>query len=356
MATSSTPKLFQPILVGTVNLPYEHALEYYKQRTSVPGTLAIAEAAVIAARAGGYDHVAGIWSNEQIARWKQVVDAVHKNGSFIFLQLWALGRVAHLDVLEQEGGYPHVAPSPIPLPSEDGDPPSPHAPVPRALTVNEIGEYVRLFATAAENAVLRAGFDGVEIHGANGYLPDQFLQTNSNKRTDAYGGSVQNRVRFVLEVTSAIVKAVGAERVGIRLSPWMTYQGMGMPDPVPTFSEVVTRIRDDHPGFAYIHVLEPTADYRPKEQSGKGIEGESNKFLRDIWGDRPYIANYGFERDSAIETVEREGGLISFGRHFISNPDLPLRLKENIELTPSDPNTYATHGPEGYIDYPLTAE
>jgi len=222
--------------------------------------------------------------------------------------------------------------------------------------VEEIGEYVRLFATAAENAVLRAGFDGVEIHGANGYLPDQFLQTNSNERTDAYGGSVQNRVRFVLEVTSAVAKAVGAERVGIRLSPWLTYQGMGMPDPVPTFSEVVTRIRDDHPGFAYIHVLEPTTDHRPKEQSGKGIEGESNKFLRDIWGVRPYIANYGFERGSAIETVEREDGLISFGRHFISNPDLPLRLKEDLELIPSDPNTYATHGSEGYIDYPLGVE
>jgi NADPH2 dehydrogenase len=149
------------------------------------------------------------------------VDAVHKNGSSIFLQLWALGRTAHPDVLQEEGGYPHVAPSPIPLVRS----PSSTPPVPRALTVEEIGEYVQLFATAARNAVLRAGFDGVEIHAANGYLPDQFLQTNTNERTDSYGGSVENRARFVLEITEAVVNAVGANKVGIRFSPWSTFQG-----------------------------------------------------------------------------------------------------------------------------------
>jgi NADPH2 dehydrogenase len=147
---------------------------------------------------------------------------VHKNGSFIFLQLQALGRTASPDVLQEEGGYPHVAPSPIPL---NKSPSSTPPPVPRALTVEEIGEYVQLYATAARNAVLGAGFDGVEIHSANGYLPDQFLQSNSNQRSDFYGGSVENRMRFALEVTEAIVKAVGANRVGIRLSPWTTYQG-----------------------------------------------------------------------------------------------------------------------------------
>jgi NADPH2 dehydrogenase len=153
----------------------------------------------------------------------QIVDAVHKNGSFIFLQLWALGRSATPDVLQEEGGYPLVAPSPIPIPTNGDDNTSP--PSPRALTVEEIEEYVQLFALAARNAVLGAGFDGVEIHGANGYLPDQFLQTSSNKRTDLYGGSVENRARFVLQVTEAVVNAVGAKKVGIRLSPWSTYQG-----------------------------------------------------------------------------------------------------------------------------------
>ena len=148
---------------------------------------------------------------------------MHKNGSFIFMQLGALGRAASPDVL-QEGGYPLVGPSPIPLPNKGADNTSP-PPVPHALTVEEIGEYVQLFATAARNAVHGAGFDGVEIHAANGYLPDQFLQTNSNARTDLYGGSVENRVRFVLEVTEAVVNAVGANKVGIRFSPWATYQG-----------------------------------------------------------------------------------------------------------------------------------
>jgi NADPH2 dehydrogenase len=161
-----------------------------------------------------------------LSSW-QVVDAVHENGSFIYLQLWALGRTAFPDVLQEEGGYPLIAPSPIPLSTKNDPnaPPSTPQAVPRALAIEEIKEYMRLFASAAENAVLRAGFDGVEIHAANGYLPDQFLQTNSNTRTDAYGGSVQNRARFVLEVTDAVVKAVGADRVGIRFSPWSTFQG-----------------------------------------------------------------------------------------------------------------------------------
>jgi NADPH2 dehydrogenase len=149
---------------------------------------------------------------------------VHKNGSFIYLQLWALGRTAHPDVLKEEGGYPLVAPSPIPLPTK-GDDNAPPPPLPHALTVEEIREYVQLFAAAARNAVVGAGFDGVEIHAANGYLPDQFLQTNTNNRTDLYGGSVENRARFVLEVTEAVVNAVGANKVGIRLSPWSTFQG-----------------------------------------------------------------------------------------------------------------------------------
>ena len=149
---------------------------------------------------------------------------MHKNGSFIYLQLWALGRTAEPDVLQEEGGHPLVSASPIPLQkgADNASPP----PLPRALTVEEIGEYVQLFATAARNAVHGAGFDGVEIHAANGYLPDQFLQTNTNTRTDSYGGSVENRARFVLEITEAVVNAVGANKVGIRLSPWSTFQGV----------------------------------------------------------------------------------------------------------------------------------
>ncbi|KAH9056419.1 hypothetical protein EDB87DRAFT_1824209 [Lactarius vividus] len=357
--TAPVPKLFLPIQVGTTDLQhrvvlapmkrtraderYVHGalgLEYYKQRTSTPGTLAITEGTFIALHAGGSTNVPGIWSDEQIAGWKSITDAVHANGSFIYLQLWVLGRVAEGDVLRKAGGYSIVAPSAIALEGHE---------TPRELTVAEIKEYVQLYATAAENAVLKAGFDGVEIHSASGYLPDQFLQTVSNTRTDDYGGSLENRLRFVLEVTEAVVKAVGANKVGIRISPYLTLQGMGMPDPIPTFAELVTRIRDSYPDFAYLHVIEIT------DILGT-VTRPSSKFLRDIWGDRPYIANGSYERDTAIEVVEKEGGLVSFGRYFISNPDLPRRLKENTELALSDPKTWWTQGAEGYVDYPFAPE
>ncbi|KAH9031919.1 hypothetical protein EDB85DRAFT_1303051 [Lactarius pseudohatsudake] len=353
------PNLFQPIQVGTANLQHrvvlppmkrarageryvlgELGLKYYKQRTSTPGTLAITEGAVIALRAGGDTNVPGIWSDEQIAAWKSITDAVHANGSFIYLQLWSLGRVALGDVLRKDGDYEVVGASAIPLEGYE---------TPRPLTVAEIKEYVQLYATAAENAVLKAGFDGVEIQSAGGFLPDQFLQTVSNTRTDEYGGSLENRLRFVLEVTEAVVKAVGANKVGIRISPYLKERGMGMPDPIPTYTKLVTSIRDSYPDFAYLHVIEITNVVGP-------VTRPSTKFLRDIWGDRPYIANGGYERDTAIEVVEKEGGLVSFARYFISNPDLPRRLKENIELALSDPQTWMTQGAEGYIDYPFAPE
>ncbi|KAF8269629.1 hypothetical protein EI94DRAFT_1828846 [Lactarius quietus] len=357
-------KLFRPIRVGNADLQHrvvlapmkraradeQHvhgtlALEYYKQRTSVPGTLAITEGTFIAPKAGGQTNIPGIWDDKQIAGWKPITDAVHANGSSIFLQLWALGRVAEGDALRKAGNYSVAGPSDIAMEGYE---------TPRALTVEEIKEYAELYAAAAENAVLKAGFDGVEIHSASGYLRDQFLQTASNHRTDEYGGSVENRLRFVSEVTDAVVQAVGANRVGIRLSPYLTMNGMGMPDPVPTFAGLVTRIRDSYPDFAYLHVLEATDLILtgPKVP----VSRPSVKFLRDIWGDRPYIANANYERDTAIEVVEREGGLVSFARHFSSNPDLPRRLKENIELTPCDPGTWWTQGAEGYIDYPFAEE
>jgi len=228
-------------------------------------------------------------------------------------------------------------------------------PVPHALTVEEIGEYVQLFAAAARNAVLRAGFDGVEIHAGFGYLVDQFLQTNSNERTDRYGGSVENRARFVLEIIEAVVTAVGANKVGIRFSPWSTFQGMRMPDPLATFAEVVKRIRVGYPDFAYLHIIEPTTHHRPAGEGDTGNK-DSSKVLRDIWGSGAYISSSDYGRDSAIEVVEKEGGLVAFARHFISNPDLPLRLKNNLELAPSNRETYYTPGSEGYIDYPFATE
>ncbi|KAH9988897.1 hypothetical protein BJV77DRAFT_1019753, partial [Russula vinacea] len=272
----------------------ELAKTYYDQRATVPGTLIIAEATFIAPQAAGYENVPGIWSDAQIAGWKAVTDAVHAKGS------------ANAGVLKTEGNFEVVGPM-----------------IPRELTVPEIKEYAQLYAKAARNAI-EAGFDGVEIHGANGYLVDQFLQSVSNERTDEYGGSIQNRLRFPLEVIDAVVKAVGAERTGIRLSPWSKFQGMGMEDPVPTFTGLLEHIREAHPNFAYVHVIE------------------------DVWGGRPYIA---------ADTVEKHGGLIAFGRHFIANPDLPLRLKEGISLTPYNRDTfYLAEAAVGYVDYPFANE
>lgn len=246
-------KLFQPIKVGNLTLNHRIVLppltrnrqtkthvpliplvaEYYAQRASTPGTLLIAEATFIAAQAGGLDHYPGIWNQEQISAWKdvttssyslsskyakdssQVTTAVHAKGCYIFLQIQALGGAASIDVLSSESPpFPYVAASAV----SQGYPG-----IPRPLTTEEISEYVQLFATAASNAVEGAGFDGVEIHGANGYLVDQFLQDVTNQRDDKYGGSIENRVRFGLEVVDAVVHAVGAEKVGIRLSPWSRY-------------------------------------------------------------------------------------------------------------------------------------
>ncbi|KAI9459881.1 NADH:flavin oxidoreductase/NADH oxidase [Lactarius psammicola] len=357
---SSVSSLFQPLRVGTADLQHrvvmapmtrhradknhvhgELAKTYYSQRSSVPGTLIISEATFLAPHALGYANTPGIWSDAQIAAWKSITDAVHANGSYIFIQLLAPGRAANLAVLKQEGGFDLVAPSPI---SFDDN-------VPRELTVAEIKEYVQLYSEAASNAI-KAGFDGVEIHAAYGYLLDQFLQSVSNERTDEYGGSVENRVRFPLEVINAVVESVGAERMAIRISPWSPYHGMGMKDPLPTFTTFIERIRDEHPNLAYIHVVE--ASVNGNTIVSPTDETQSNEFLRKIWGNRPYIAAGGMDRARAIDTVSKYGGLVAFGRHFLANPDLPLRLKEGLSLTGYNYDTFYTpESAAGYIDYPF---
>ncbi|KAI9439125.1 hypothetical protein H4582DRAFT_117949 [Lactarius indigo] len=361
--------LFQPIRVGNVDLQHrvvmapltrlrankdhvhgELAKTYYAQRSSVPGTLIISEATFIAPQAAGYANVPGIWNDAQIAGWKKTTDAVHANGSYIFLQLWALGRTADPAILRQEGGFDVVAPSPISL-SGDGE-----RVVPREITTTEIKEYAQLYSKAAINAI-EAGFDGVEVHAANGYILDQFLQTVSNERTDEYGGSVENRVRFPLEVISAVVEAIGAEKTAVRISPWSKFQGMGMKDPLPTFTTFIERIRDAHSNFAYIHVVEPRVDGISDEAVTDENRAQSNEVLRKTWGNRPYIAAGGMDGATAVDTVEKYGGLVAFGRHFIANPDLPLRLKEGLSLTRYNRDTFyasgATEAAAGYIDYPF---
>ena len=239
----------------------------------------------------------------------QVVDAVHANGSYIYLQLWAFGRTTDVELLKSEDpSFELVGPSAIPM--------SPSDPTPRPLTVEEIKTYVQWHATAADKAVNGAGFDGVELHFANGYLPDQFLQDVSNQRTDEYGGSIENRARFPLEIIKAVSNAVGEDRVGFRISPWNTWQGMKMEDPKPTFAYFVSQAKERFPNLAYLHAIEPRVSGIEDRDSH---DSESNEFLRKIWGDKVFIAAGGYTPKAAAETVSTLGGLVAFGRHYIAN-------------------------------------
>ncbi|KAH9851129.1 NADH:flavin oxidoreductase/NADH oxidase [Lenzites betulinus] len=360
----STPALFQPIQVGDIKLGHrvvfapltrfradaahvhtDLGVEYYKQRASVPGTLLITEATYITAQAGGMPHVPGIWNDAQVAAWKKITDAVHAKGSFIYLQLWALGRAARPAVLHQENAsYDYVAPSPIGLSSSPED-------VPRALTKEEIKEYVQWYAEAARRAVNEAGFDGVEIHGANGYLIDQFLQDVSNTRTDEYGGSIENRARFALEVTEAVAAAVGQSKTSIRLSPWSKYQDQGMQDPVPTWTYLVEQYKEKFPNLAYIHVVAPGA---PANELPSGTDPD---FIYKLWTPRPVITTGGYDRESGLKVAEETGQIIGYGRPFLANPDLPFRLQKDIKLNDPEYDTfYLPVTEKGYTTYPFSEE
>jgi len=360
----STPRLFQHITIGDITLSHRMALapltrcrasetgvhsslavEYYSQRASTPGTLLIAESTSISAKGSGFNNVPGIWSDEQVAAWKKVTDAVHAKGSYIYLQLYAAGRQANPAVLEKQGLRDAFAgPSQIALQRQP-------LPVPRALSVEEIREFVHVHAAAARNAVHGAGFDGVEVHCANGYLLDQFLQDTANKRTDEYGGSIENRARFPLEAIQAVVDAVGAKKTSVRLSPWGTWGDMRMEDPKPTFTYFVERLRDLHSDLAYLHVVEPSVS--GASSVDKVPEGDSNDFIRQLWAPRPLISAGCYTRASALEAAEKTGDIIAFGRTFLANPDLPLRIIKDIPLTPYNRATFYTKGAEGYTDYPF---
>ncbi|KAB5588109.1 inactive dehydrogenase EasA [Ceratobasidium theobromae] len=372
MSTSgASSRLFDPLQVGDITLQHrvimapltryradknhvhgDLAVQYYGQRAEVPGTLLITEATFIAAEAGGYEYIPGIWNEAQIAAWKRIVEAVHSKGSFIFLQLWALGRSAEPKVLAAEG-LPYVSSSPIPL---TGIPE-----VPRELAKEDIRRYVGLYAQAAKNAVEKAGFDGVEIHSANGYLLDQFLQDVCNKRTDEYGGSVENRTRFTLEVTDAVVAAIGVKKTAIRFSPWSRFQDMRMDDPIPTFSYLMEQLAQRHPELAYVHFVEPRVsgdnEVGHAHEVGTPKHPDSNDFARKIWGSRPLLIAGGYKPDTAAAAAEQypNAGIV-FGRYFLANPDLPERLRMGIALNHYDRKTFYTNGAEGYIDYPRAAK
>jgi N-ethylmaleimide reductase len=356
-----TAKLFSPVTIGALELAnrvvmapltrnradndsgevLDMHVDYYRQRASAG--LIITEASQISAEGKGYIQTPGIHTEAQAAAWKKVTDAVHAEGGKIVIQLWHVGRISHVSI--QPDGQAPVAPSAIPAGvktfTQNGFEDTSE---PRALELDEMPRIVADFVNAAEMAK-KAGFDGVEVHGANGYLLDQFLKTGSNKRDDAYGGSVENRARLLMEVLDGVTGVWGPGRVGLRLSPFSPANGIEDADPQATFDYVVKELnRFD---LAYLHMVEgATGGSRELE------EGESIAKLRSLF-DGPYMANNGYDRELAIRNVaEGRADLVAFGRPFISNPDLVERLERGAPLNDGDQDTFYGGGREGYTDYP----
>ena len=332
------------------NIPSEMNARYYAQRAT-PGGLLITEATQISQTGKGYPATPGIHSPEQVAGWRLVTDAVHKEGGLIFLQLWHVGRISHRS--HQPDGAIPVAPSAIAPAGKAITASGEKVPfeTPRALHLGEIPSLVAEYYSAARNA-LAAGFDGAELHAANGYLLDQFLRDNTNKRTDRYGGSFENRARLLLEVLEAVGEVFGLERVGIRLSPLGTFNDMHDSDPVAVFSFVLRALAKKP--IAYVHLIEARADERPSEESvalGSGAAPTAALFRSFYPG--VLIGAGGFTRESATEAITAGTvDAVAFGKLFISNPDLPLRLKLDRTLNSYDHATFYGGGVEGYTDYP----
>eukprot|EP00775_Hariotina_reticulata_P009807 gene9807-9965_t len=338
------------------NVPVPDMATYYGQRAT-PGGLIISEATVICPEGRGYPQIPGIHSQEQVEAWKPVVQAVHDKGGLFLCQLWHVGRASHSD-FQPDGGAP-VAPSAIAVGegfdvyTDKGGPFE--YPVPRALEIQEIPAIVKAYAEAARNAIA-AGFDGVEVHGANGYLLDQFWKDSSNTRTDQYGGSDENKARLLLEVMEAVAAAVGADRVGLRLSPYNTF--LNACDSVERAVEknvwLMKELDRRVPGLAYIHMVEPRLAGGNTEVEGH-IDHSLAPFREAT--SRPFLAAGGFKRDAAIAALEgSKADAIVFGRYFISNPDLPRRLAIDAPLAKYDRNTFYSFGREGYLDYPSLEE
>ncbi|RAO72416.1 uncharacterized protein BHQ10_008428 [Talaromyces amestolkiae] len=328
------------------HIPTPMMQEYYGQRAKVPGTLIIGESTFISPEQGGYANAPGIYNEKQVEAWRKVTDEVHMHGSYIVAQLLAVGRSADINIAAREG-ITITSSSSI---RQDDD----HA-VPVSLSVPQIQETIRSYVSAAENAI-RAGFDAVEIHGGYGYLIDQFLQDTANQRTDEYGGSIENRSRFAIEVVSAVVEAIGAERTALRLSPWSRVAGMGMADPVPQFSHVIRKINALGP-LAYLHLIEPVV------HGFEDIEApnmENLDFACALW-EGPILLAGGYKAQSARELLdEKRNGqnvIVVFGRYFISNPDLPFRLRRGLDFTNYKRESFYTPmAREGYTDYSFSPE
>ena len=364
------PSLFDPTTAGDLQLanrivmapltrnrspnaiPNDLTVQYYAQRASAG--LIVSEGVAITHQAQGYADVPGLYGTEQLDGWKKVTQAVHAQGGKIVCQLWHVGRVSHH--ILQPGNADPVAPSAIRAEAktyvfnEQGQGHFTPVSAPRALHRHEIPQIVHDYAAAARNAVKSAGFDGVEIHGANGYLLDQFLKTGANQRTDDYGGKIENRARLMLEVTRAVIDAVGHDRVGIRLSPVTPANGIDDAEPQPLFDYLIRQLAPL--GLAYIHVIEG-ATGGPRELDDRPFDYEALKAAyRTAGGKGAWMVNNGYDKPMAETAVKEGDDLIAFGRPFIANPDLVRRIRENAPWNEVDKATMYGGGEHGYIDYP----
>ena len=351
--------LFQPLQVGELTLPHrivmapltraratnrvpnEMMAEYYRQRSGA--ALIITEATAISEQGYGWHEAPGIYTSEHVAGWQRVTAAVHQAGGRIFVQLWHMGRVSHPDY--QNGNLP-VGPSAIAA-QGDAHTPTGKQPyvVPHALTKSEIASIVADYAAATVRA-REAGFDGVEIHGANGYLIDQFLRDASNQRNDEYGGSIENRTRFLREVVEAVTGAWSADRTGLRLSPTMNERGMGDSHPVELYTHAAELLNPFH--LAYLHTAEAI---RPGRLFNPDMPRVTPR-IREVY-QGVLMTNGGYDKPSAASAI-RDGAAdaITFGQKFLANPDLPERLRNDVSLNEPQVATYYSPGPQGYIDYP----
>jgi N-ethylmaleimide reductase len=367
----SAEKLFQPIRLGHYelrhrivmapltrsragqpgNVPTPLMAAYYAQRASA--ALIISEATQVSMQGQGYAWTPGIHSREQVDGWRLVTAAVHAAGGLIFLQLWHVGRISH-PALQPDNMLP-VAPSEIKpnamafIENEQGQGENVPCVTPRALHSEEMPYLVRQYERGARNAI-KAGFDGVEVHGANGYLIDQFIETRSNRRKDNYGGPVENRARLLMEVVEVVGGIFGPERVGVRLSPLGTFNDIGDDQPELTFGHIAEKLNDYK--LAYLHVINPAAAAVEKKLQPPPEAMRMVDLIRNKYRGLLMLAG-GFDHDTAEEWLERgKADLIAFGRKFLANPDLPERFRQRAELNPDDPSTYYGGGAKGYTDYP----
>ncbi|MFO1204816.1 MAG: alkene reductase [Burkholderiales bacterium] len=375
VAEATAEQLFQPIKLGPYTLPHRVVMApltrsrarqpgnvpsalnacYYAQRASA--ALIISEATQVSMQGQGYAWTPGIHSREQISGWRMVADAVHEAGGLMFMQLWHVGRISH-PALQPDGMLP-VAPSAI-RPAGDafiedarGEGTLVPFVTPRALQIEEIPYIVRQYAVGARHA-RSAGLDGVEIHGANGYLLDQFVNSGTNHRTDAYGGSVEHRARLLLEVVEATCEVWGSDRVGVRLSPLGTFNDMHDDDPEATFGYIASQLNDFR--LAYLHLVNPGAAAMDRGEQPGADATRILALMREKYHGNLMIAG-GFDHASAAAWLQAgRCDLIAFGRKFIANPDLPQRLRIGAPLQADDPSTYYGGGAKGYTDYPTLAQ